>query len=52
MASNQSRWATNEDWDSHRDEITSLYKVGNKTLKEVAQHMQAAHQFHATFVPP
>ena len=51
VASHESRWATNEDWDNHRDEITTLYKDGNKTLKGVAQYMQEAHQFHATCVP-
>jgi hypothetical protein len=49
-ASQQLHWATSEDWGRHRDVIVALYKDGNKTLKDVAQHMEATYQFHATFV--
>lgn len=48
--SHEPRWATSEDWDKYRNEIISLYKDGNKTLKEVAHHMETHHQFHATSV--
>ncbi len=52
MGSHEGKWATREDWGKHRDEITSLYKAGNKTLKEVSQHMVKNYDFYATFVLP
>jgi hypothetical protein len=48
--STEARWASSEDWERHRQEITTLYKEGNKTLKEVTEHMEKHHQFHATSV--
>lgn len=41
-------WATVEAWERHRDEISTLYQ--SKTLKEVMEHMERAHDFHATLV--
>jgi hypothetical protein len=43
-------WATNDDWEWHRPEITSLYRDDNKTLKEVMAHMENRYQFRATSV--
>jgi hypothetical protein len=42
------KWATNDDWEKHRLEITALYRDSNKTLKEVMAHMESQYQFRAT----
>lgn len=44
------QWATNQDWEKHRPEITSLYRDENKTLKEVMAFMEEQYQFRATSV--
>ncbi|KAK8019092.1 Clr5 domain-containing protein [Apiospora arundinis] len=41
-------WATESDWDRHRETITTLYWDENKTLKEVSRIMKEQHDFHAT----
>ena len=41
-------WATSDDWDVHRLDIERLYKVENKTLREVMHIMKEQHGFRAT----
>ncbi|KAK7908790.1 hypothetical protein PG985_016093 [Apiospora marii] len=41
-------WATDGDWNEHRETITRLYWDENKPLKEVSSIMREEHGFHAT----
>ncbi|KAK8139399.1 hypothetical protein PG984_002779 [Apiospora sp. TS-2023a] len=41
-------WATDADWNEHREAITRLYWDENKPLKEVSSIMKEEHGFHAT----
>jgi len=41
-------WATADDWEQYKGEITRLYQ--RKTLKEVMEYMECMHSFYATFV--
>jgi len=47
----QSAYASPENWESHRAEITTLYLDQDKTLREVKEHMEQSYQFFATWVP-
>ncbi|KAK3312268.1 hypothetical protein B0H66DRAFT_485643 [Apodospora peruviana] len=44
----QASYASPEDWDNHRAEITRLYLDQDKTLREVKEHMEQAYNFVAT----
>lgn len=46
----QKKWATAEDWASHKDTIIRLYSNRNLTLKQVVSIMREKHQFFATWV--
>lgn len=41
-------WATDADWNEHRETIARLYWDENKPLKEVSTIMKEEHGFHAT----
>ena len=41
-------WATPEDWETHRQNITNLYYHQNKKLKEVKVIMEQQYHFFAT----
>ena len=45
---NQYGWATPEDWETHRQNITNLYYHQNKKLKEVKVIMEQQYHFFAT----
>lgn len=47
-ATNQSNWATKEDWIRHQELIGQLYR--KRPLKEVMDIMASQHGFRATFV--
>jgi hypothetical protein len=34
-------------WESHRDRITHLYSVQNKSLHDIQSMMESEHKFHA-----
>lgn len=42
------RWAKQNDWDAHRDIITSLYRDRGLTLKRVKETMEREYQFYST----
>ncbi|KAF3014727.1 hypothetical protein E8E14_008227 [Neopestalotiopsis sp. 37M] len=42
------QWATVEDWELHKEKITTLYWDQDKTLKEVSEIMEKEHNLHAT----
>ncbi|KAM7218481.1 hypothetical protein V8F06_006085 [Rhypophila decipiens] len=44
----QSTYASPENWDLHRAEITTLYLDQDKTLREVREYMEKTHGFFAT----
>ena len=44
----QPMYATEVDWELHRDTITELYSEQNKPLREVMEIMQRDHLFRAT----
>ena len=46
----QKKWATTEDWASHKETIIHLYFSRNLTLKQVVSIMRDKHQFFATWV--
>ncbi len=46
----QRRWATTEDWATHKETIINLYSGQNMTLKQVVTIMRDEHQFFATWV--
>lgn len=46
----QASYASPENWDMHRAEITALYLDQDKTLREVKDHMEKTHGFFATWV--
>lgn len=46
----QASYASPENWDMHRAEITTLYLDQDKTLREVKDHMEKTHGFFATWV--
>ena len=41
-------WATAEDWKTHRQIITKLYRNDDMTLKKVMEIMEREHNFRAT----
>lgn len=42
------RYMTADDWMSHRERITKLYRQENKTLKETMDTIEVEHGFKAT----
>ncbi|KAK9417632.1 putative Clr5 domain-containing protein [Seiridium unicorne] len=44
----QRQWARLEDWEPHKEKISSLYWDEDRPLKEVAEIMRRDHGFHAT----
>lgn len=41
-----SPWATGDDWERHKDEISELYQ--RNTLKDTLEYMARVYDFHAT----
>ena len=46
----QHHWATQDDWDAHRETISRLYWDESRPLPEVMDIMRSRHDFHATYV--
>jgi hypothetical protein len=42
------RYMTIDDWTSHREQITMLYRDENKTLKETMDTIEVEHRLKAT----
>ncbi|KAK2071680.1 hypothetical protein P8C59_006086 [Phyllachora maydis] len=47
-ASASRKWATEEDWDKHRESITHMYSNENRTLPKLMEFMEQEHNFRAT----
>ena len=45
----QHGWATQDDWDAHRELISRLYWDESRPLPEVMEIMRREHTFHATY---
>lgn len=46
------RYATDQDWAMHKNEIQRLYMEEELPLKEVMETMKEKHSLHATYSPP
>jgi hypothetical protein len=39
------------EWDSHQEEMRTLYVLEDRPLKDIISHMEKEHNFIATWVP-